>query len=410
MILQYHSNFPVVMSFVLHVQKKLCVFVIKKCPKCRAQLPYFLAEWLNMLHIYPIQFTPDISLEKLQHVFPLICSVANLTIMTKCISLGIDVNTKGFNTFFPIHLASQKNVVKYLVEHGADVNPVTENGDTPLLVSSENGHLQVVEYLIENGEDVNRGNIDGATPLLTSSHEGHLPVVEYLIKHGADVNQMNIDGATPLWMSLQTGHLQVVEYLIKHGADVNLAKNNGTPLSVSSQNGHLSIVQYLIQSGADVNRGNKNGDTPLLAGSENGHLQVVEYLIKYGADVNVTRNDGTTPLFMSSQNGHLQVVQYLTDHGADVNQGTNDGITPLAVAIYQNQTEVAKFLLRKNANIKTAKLFFKKNELLELIDILDELYEEIKDSQNGHLSIVEYLLKNGAESKQATKTGETPLL
>jgi len=232
---------PFAVSFQFSCCHELCALCAVKilcvcnptCPMCRALLPDSLSEWLSMIQIYPIQLTPDYPLERLEYEFPFICSVANLTTVAKCISLGMDVNTEGINTFFPIHLASEKSVVKYLVEHGADVNQVNRNGNTPLLVSSENGHLQVVQYLIEHGADVNRGNNNGVTPLWMSSQNGHLPVVQYLIEHGADVNQVDRNGDTPLLVSSQEGHLPVVEYLIQNGADVNRGDNNGvTPLAV----------------------------------------------------------------------------------------------------------------------------------------------------------------------------------
>jgi len=384
-----YEHFPVSFRFSCgHELCALCAQKImsvsnKKCPKCRAIIPNDIYKLLTMAHISPIsmQITPDITLAKLQHAFPLICYVANLTTVAKCIRLGVDVNTKGFSNYFPVHLTSQKSVVKYLVEHGANVHSVNGTGSTPLFMSSGNGHLQVVQYLIEHGADVNQAANNGSTPLFVSSQEGHLPVVQYLIEHGADVNQGNRDGATPLLVSSENGHLKVVQYLIDHGADVNQAANNGvTPLYISSQEGHLPVVEYLIQHGADVNRGDNDGATPLFMSSQNGNLPIAQYLIKHGADVNQAKNDGTTPLYMSSQNGHLQVVECLIKHGADVNQGRrNEGFTPLCSAINKNQTEVAKFLLSKNANIEITKVLFRKFGNLELIEILEKLCKEIEE-------------------------------
>ncbi|RMZ91549.1 hypothetical protein DV736_g1206, partial [Chaetothyriales sp. CBS 134916] len=47
-------------------------------------------------------------------------------------------------------------VVKYLYEHGADVDihTATKNGWTPLNAAANNGHLEVVKYLYEHGADV----------------------------------------------------------------------------------------------------------------------------------------------------------------------------------------------------------------------------------------------------------------
>jgi len=280
-----YEHFPV--SFRFSCGHELCASCAdkimydgnKKCPKCRAQLPYDLPEWLNMIQINTIQLTPDITLEKLQHAFPLICSVGSLTEVTKCINLGVDVNTKGFYNYFPIHLASQKSVVIFLVDKGADVNQVTLNGATPLLISSENGHLQVVQYWIEHGADVNRGNNHGTTPLFMSSQNGHLPVVEYLIQHGADVNQGNNKGVTPLLFSSQEGYLPIVEYLIKHGADVNRGKNDGAiPLCQAIYKNQTEVAKFLLRKNADI-------EIAKFVFRKFGKLQFIEILEKLCKDM-----------------------------------------------------------------------------------------------------------------------------
>ena len=63
---------------------------------------------------------------------------------------------------------------------------LTDN--TALCVSSENGHLDIVKYLVENGADINKysyhlNNEDNVTCL--ASENGHLEIVKYLVENGA---------------------------------------------------------------------------------------------------------------------------------------------------------------------------------------------------------------------------------
>lgn len=143
-------------------------------------------------------------------------------------------------------------IVKYLVEHGANINQGDgDDGNTPVILASEEGHLEIVKYLVEQGANVDHVNNDGYTPLISASYEGHLEIVKYLVEHGADVNQANNDAWTSLiWVSFE-GHLEIVKYLVEHGANVNQADNDGrTPFFVASQRGHLEIVRYLEEHGA----------------------------------------------------------------------------------------------------------------------------------------------------------------
>jgi len=443
-------HFPVSLTFPCgHALCALCLELIlqkcinNNCPQCRVPLPLLVTDWLTMINIYPCLITPKIDLKDLQHAFPLICAVANLTTVTKCINMGVNVNTKGFHGKFPLTCCQKMDVIKYLVDKGADVNQASNDGVTPLtvnsqegnlpvveylfkkgafinevslLLSSQNGHFHVVQFLVQNGANVNppggetlflssqNGYLkivkylvqNGASvyhpcnmnPVYVSSLYGHLEIVKYLVQNGADLNQP-LNGITPLYVSCEKNYLPIVEYLVQNGADVNQAMNSdfvknivgSTPLLISSQHGYFAIVEYLVQNGADVKQANNRGTTPLGISCVTGNLQLVQYLIKKGANVNQGTGNGATPLILASENGHLRIVQYLIEIGVDINQASYDEITPLFMAIYHKKTEVAKFLLQKNANIETTKLFLKKHGLLELIYILDELCKQMEDDK-----------------------------
>ena len=55
--------------------------------------------------------------------------------------------------------------VKNLVSHGADVNVVTPQGETPLHVAVQYGHRSISEFLLEHGARGDAQNDDGDTPL-----------------------------------------------------------------------------------------------------------------------------------------------------------------------------------------------------------------------------------------------------
>jgi len=157
--------------------------VNSNCPICRKALPKVATEWLTLIKIYPINLTRNISLENLQHIFPLICCVGDLTTVTKCVTeMGVNVNTKGSLGYFPIHLASQTNVVKYLLDKKADVNQVDHRGVTPLFMSCYRGHLRVVEYLINKGANMNQATNNGWRPLTIAINNNHTEIVQILLE------------------------------------------------------------------------------------------------------------------------------------------------------------------------------------------------------------------------------------
>jgi ankyrin repeat protein len=90
------------------------------------------------------------------------------------------------------------DVLRSLLDHGADVNERDATHQTPLLVVSRAGKLEVAELLIKYGADVNCPDKYGQTPLLEAAGYGHHDIAKLLLDHGADVNAKQQDLRTPL--------------------------------------------------------------------------------------------------------------------------------------------------------------------------------------------------------------------
>ena len=91
-------------------------------------------------------------------------------------------------------LQGQTNIVKDLLDKGADVN---ERGRcdwrwdpsvTALSCAAYGGHIETVKVLIERGADVNARANDGWTPLMSAAYIGHAGISTLLIERGADVD------------------------------------------------------------------------------------------------------------------------------------------------------------------------------------------------------------------------------
>lgn len=135
-------------------------------------------------------------------------------------------------------------IVKYLVEHGADVT-ADDNGAVKL--ASEHGNLDVVKYLVSQGADI---TADDNYAVKWSSVFGRLDVVKYLVEHGADITA---DDNFAVRYASQYGRIEVVKYLVELGADVSA--KDGYAIDVANLNGHTEIVKYLesVQVSDNIN-------------------------------------------------------------------------------------------------------------------------------------------------------------
>lgn len=74
-------------------------------------------------------------------------------------------------------------LVQILITKGADVNKEEDDGDTPLIAASWAGYLDIVKILVERGANVNAvKQSDGATALSAASNQ---QIADYLKEHGA---------------------------------------------------------------------------------------------------------------------------------------------------------------------------------------------------------------------------------
>lgn len=89
--------------------------------------------------------------------------------------------------YTPLHRASYENhidVVKLLLQNGADVGAQTEMGWQPLHSCCPWNNKECAALLIQNGADVNAKSEGGQTPLhIAAGHSGSLSTVQLLLLH-----------------------------------------------------------------------------------------------------------------------------------------------------------------------------------------------------------------------------------
>ncbi|CAK0820684.1 unnamed protein product, partial [Prorocentrum cordatum] len=76
----------------------------------------------------------------------------------------------------------------------ANVDALSKNGSTPLLVSAREGHTAVCDALLRAGADADDGGDKGWTPLLVSAGEGHMEVCQALLQYQANPHGFTGDG------------------------------------------------------------------------------------------------------------------------------------------------------------------------------------------------------------------------
>jgi len=179
---------------------------------------------------------------------------------------GAPVDTPGRSGITPLGsaaLAGQLAAAQVLVAHGANVN--AGNGLRPLDWAIGSCRLDIVRFLVEAGAEVNYRGADGWSPLAHAVYNEVPDIVEYLLQHGADPNRRDDRGWTPLYLARG----DAVKLLIAAGAQVDARDCEGrTPLHQQAYSGDADGLEYLLGHRAEVNARDVRGRTPLDAAEE----------------------------------------------------------------------------------------------------------------------------------------------
>jgi uncharacterized protein len=129
--------------------------------------------------------------------------------------------------------AADLELVKLLLERGADPKVVSRDGET--MVSAASGlafihgyhrgrppaeRLQVVKLFVELGNDVNQADDYGITPLMAAGNFGDVPIIQYLIDVGADLSAHDLGKKNDGQFGSSNEPLMPVDYAIGVGTFV----------------------------------------------------------------------------------------------------------------------------------------------------------------------------------------------
>jgi ankyrin repeat protein len=355
---------------------------------------------------------------------------------------GADINAKeewgGQSALMWAAAQSQPQMVKLLVDNGADVaaagadrnwqrKVITEprpkdmnrGGFTPLLYAAREGCIECAKHLIEGGADPNQTDPERVTPLVLALLNLHFDFAAYMIGvEGIDLDKWDLFGRTPLYMAVdvntlptmgngamiyipsldETSALDVVAMLLEKGANPNIQLKRRPPyLNVPQDRGGDTILSQ--------------GATPLLRAARAGDAESVKLLLEHGAIVDLPSAYGVTPLMAAAgveyglrvtrgrhrtEEGQLATLQLLVDAGADIERRMltepNGGLN------YQG-----------NAGRRRDFSYDSRGRQIPGPNARPHRTALHGAALKGYNSVVEFLVKNGADLHATDANGRTPL-
>ncbi|CAD6267166.1 unnamed protein product [Miscanthus lutarioriparius] len=148
----------------------------------------------------------------------------NLPVLRYLLDRGGDPAMPDARGFTPLHNAAENGhyeAVRLLLSKGIPVDPLNHRG-TPWIVAAAMGQDQVVKILLDHGADPNKVVHYDHSPLTMACCARSLKCVKLLTQAGADVNSKSPHELPVLMIAVNKGLTDTVKFLLEVGADPNI--------------------------------------------------------------------------------------------------------------------------------------------------------------------------------------------
>lgn len=387
---------------------------------------------------------------------------------------SIDVNGKLLNAV----MANDYDEVKNLLENGANPNFVTSNlidgTSTPFHSAVRRNKVDIVRCMLEFGADVNLVDEDGSSPLFSAVYKTTDPEIRnLLLGNGTNVDHANNAGNTALLHMLEGYVLEGLEFdleavfqLLDMCSNLDQQSSSGRSLihfvsaihlfgerSNSPNHRCLQFLAKLIDSGVSVDKKDTTGATVLHALASVACIEGIQFVSDSTTVVDATTRDikGQTALHKLCGKPYsvdfVSSLNWLFLHGCDVNEADCYGRTALHYATSSQFTNVStvQALLNKGANVQAVDKaglnplhmcvlptvlvpvleeedeFPEKADVCDVIELLASAGLEVNSTDNAgftplhfalrekDVAVIAKLLQRGAGTTLKTRTGETAL-
>jgi ankyrin repeat protein len=352
----------------------------------------------------------------------LACTNRNAALVERLLKAGADPNTAIATGETPIMTCAGTgtlDAVRALIAAGANVKAKEPaQNQTALMWAIAEHHPEVVRVLIERGADLHARTRQGFTALHFAAREGELETARLLLDAGMDVNVRSLpdptikgrgptytatvsSGSTPVLVATVRGQVRLALFLLERGADPNVEDAGFTALhwaagtwendlsnpvfgfsdpmsGIPEREAKLQLVKALLALGANPNArltrpppgfpggyAEPIGATPFFLAAAVADVEMMKLLLAGGADPALATKGNTTPLMAAAsvnrklsesavtEEQSLEAVKLLLELGADARATSANGENALFGPAYRGWNALIQLLVEKGANVNT---------------------------------------------------------
>ncbi|KAF2791689.1 ankyrin [Melanomma pulvis-pyrius CBS 109.77] len=265
---------------------------------------------------------------------------------------GFDSEVRKNRALFWAARMCSLDSIRVLLQHGANPNGIGIDGQTPLTINAQYGHLDAVQILLsEPRTEITLRGKSGRSALSFAAGNGHLEIVEALLDRGAfRPDEQDNTHWTPLFWAVQGDHASIVQSLLKQPlVDINQVDKSGrSVLSWAAGEGSRGSLKVLLRhSSVDLKLKDAKGRSPLSWAAGNGQREVVRTLMhQTGIDKATKDNDLRNAISWACQGGHTDTLRTLLKNECGGEDDVDvDVWTPLLWALFIRSAATVEALL-----------------------------------------------------------------
>jgi ankyrin repeat protein len=285
-------------------------------------------------------------------------------------SLLKEMNRKGNNLLYIAVSKKHTDIVKHLLDSGADPNVLN-----PFSVLSPL-HL-LCKFGGENAEEILKefASIEDGASKTEGKH-----------RKMTDFSLPSPDGSTALHYAINLKDLGLIRILLeqKPNLDAEVTETRTTPLMAAITKGiDIEVIKLFLrpEAKADLDKRDSENMSALDRAIEGEQWPIVKELVEAGAEVNPKDiGDNPTPLYAVISKENLPMVEFLLSKGANPNLSGQKSLPPFELALFQGNKDIAKAILESDKlDLKTnsaqyslgshlhAALFTGQREIFEMV-------------------------------------------
>jgi ankyrin repeat protein len=250
-----------------------------------------------------------------------------------------------------------QKAIKELYTEGADINILSNYGESALYIACKNNKLDCVKYLCHIGLDINAlSSRSGISAVGIASYGGFLGIVKFLnYKKASLILCEKNTWKTPLFLACKSRQYEIAEYLINFSEVTSYSTPfDFSPLIVCILNRNEKLLSLLLKNQVGIYLKNQKNDTILAKAVEIGNANIVKLIYTHHRELNSENNDGFTPFMASLLMHKYDIAQAMFELDVNVYYKNKRGKTIIDIAKEHNDKNLLKklFILGFTENIE----------------------------------------------------------